>query len=77
MATAVLQLAAEQRLSLSGTAEQHLPGLLPRVRAGTRHAGNESRITPHKPLTRPSGIAGITGPPAAGDRCPPSGPPAA
>ncbi|MFG3046569.1 serine hydrolase [Streptomyces sp. NPDC048241] len=47
MATVVLQLAAEHRLSLSDTVEQHLPGLLPRLRAGTRHSGEESgRVTP-------------------------------
>ncbi|MFG3096118.1 serine hydrolase [Streptomyces sp. NPDC048202] len=54
MATVVLQLAAEHRLSLSDTVEQHLPGLLPRLRAGTRHSGEESgRVTPARPSRSP------------------------
>ncbi|MGW4289913.1 serine hydrolase domain-containing protein [Streptomyces sp. NPDC004673] len=60
VATVVLQLAAEHRLSLSDTVEQHLPGLLPRLRAGTRHSGEESRITLRDLLTHTSGIADFT-----------------
>lgn len=54
MAIVVLQLAAEQRLS--DTVEQNLPGLLPRLRAGTRHSGEESGPTPRTLPTRTSGI---------------------
>ncbi|MFG3126026.1 serine hydrolase domain-containing protein [Streptomyces sp. NPDC048201] len=65
VATVVLQLAAEHRLSLSDTVEQHLPGLLPRLRAGTRHTGEESgRVAPagpgrapHLPPTSPPATA--------------------
>ncbi|MFG2816531.1 serine hydrolase domain-containing protein [Streptomyces sp. NPDC048410] len=60
VATVVLELAAEHRLSLSDTVEQHLPGLLPRLRAGTRHSGEESRITLRDLLTHTSGIADFT-----------------
>ncbi|MFI8350915.1 serine hydrolase domain-containing protein [Streptomyces sp. NPDC085596] len=54
VATVVLQLAAENRLSLSDTVEQHLPGLLPRLSAGTRHSGEESgRVAPAGPIRSP------------------------
>ncbi|GHF29222.1 hypothetical protein E5082_01210 [Streptomyces griseoluteus] len=54
MAIVVLQLAADHRLS--DTVEQNLPGLLPRLRAGTRHSGEESGPTPRTLPTRTSGI---------------------
>ncbi|WP_202459732.1 hypothetical protein [Streptomyces sp. SID1328] len=54
MAILVLQLAVEHRLS--DTVEQSLPGLLPRLRAGTRHSGEESGPTPRTLPTRTSGI---------------------
>ncbi|MGW3336479.1 serine hydrolase domain-containing protein [Streptomyces sp. NPDC001009] len=65
VATVVLQLAAEHRLSLSDTVEQHLPGLLPRLRAGTRHTGEQSgRVTPARPGRTPHGPP-ASHPPAA------------
>ncbi|MFF9392758.1 hypothetical protein [Streptomyces griseoluteus] len=54
MAIVVLQLATEHRLS--DTIEQNLPGLLPRLRAGTRHSGEESGPTPRTLRSRTSGI---------------------
>ncbi|MGW5045022.1 hypothetical protein [Streptomyces griseoluteus] len=54
LAIVVRQAATEQRLS--GTVEQNLPGLLPRLRAGTRHSGEESGPTPRTPRSRTSGI---------------------
>ncbi|WP_130331500.1 hypothetical protein [Streptomyces sp. BK022] len=54
MAIVVLRLAAEHRLY--DTVEQNLPGLLPRLRAGTRHSGEESGPTPRTLPTRTSGI---------------------
>src|SRR5437879_2502213 len=50
IATVVLQLAAEHRLSLSDTVEQHLPGLV-------RGAGNDGRtMTLRALLTHTSGL---------------------
>ncbi|MBC9725737.1 serine hydrolase [Streptomyces sp. TRM68367] len=50
VATVVLQLAAEHRLSLSDTVEQHLPGLV-------RGAGNDGRaLTLRSLLTQTSGL---------------------
>ena len=54
MATVVLQLAAEHRLSLSDTVEQHLPGLV-------RGAGNDGRaLTLRSLLTHTSGLHDFT-----------------
>ncbi|MGW2718015.1 serine hydrolase domain-containing protein [Streptomyces sp. NPDC001492] len=54
IATVVLQLAAEHRLSLSDTVEQHLPGLV-------RGAGNDGRrITLRALLTHTSGLNDFT-----------------
>ncbi|MBN0044280.1 beta-lactamase family protein [Streptomyces actuosus] len=54
LATIVLQLAAEQRLSLSDTVEQHLPGLV-------RGAGNDGRaLTLRSLLTHTSGLYDFT-----------------
>ncbi|MFJ8335613.1 serine hydrolase domain-containing protein [Streptomyces sp. NPDC094437] len=54
IATVVLQLAAEHRLSLSDTVEQHLPGLV-------RGAGNDGRrLTLRALLTHTSGLADFT-----------------
>ncbi|MGW5618554.1 serine hydrolase domain-containing protein [Streptomyces sp. NPDC003877] len=54
IATVVLQLAAEQRLSLSDTVEQHLPGLV-------RGAGNDGRaLTLRSLLTHTSGLRDFT-----------------
>ncbi|MEU6816524.1 serine hydrolase domain-containing protein [Streptomyces sp. NPDC046860] len=64
VATVVLQLAAEQRLSLSDTVEQHLPGLLPRVHAGTRHTGEESGRIAAGPGDAPHGSPKALLPPA-------------
>ncbi|WP_330264953.1 serine hydrolase domain-containing protein [Streptomyces griseorubiginosus] len=51
IATVVLQLAAEQRLKLSDTVEQHLPGLV-------RGAGNDGRaLTLRSLLTHTSGLS--------------------
>ncbi|MGW1134119.1 hypothetical protein [Streptomyces griseoluteus] len=55
MTIVVPQLATGQRLS--DTVEQNLPGLLPRLRAGTRHSGEESGPTPR---TLPSRTSGTT-----------------
>ncbi|MFF9816912.1 serine hydrolase domain-containing protein [Streptomyces sp. NPDC014006] len=54
VATVVLQLAAEHRLSLSDTVEQHLPGLV-------RRAGNDGRaLTLRSLLTHTSGLYDFT-----------------
>ncbi|KUL24092.1 serine hydrolase domain-containing protein [Streptomyces regalis] len=54
IATVVLQLAAERRLSLSDTVEQHLPGLV-------RGAGNDGRaLTLRSLLTHTSGLHDFT-----------------
>ncbi|WP_043676960.1 serine hydrolase domain-containing protein [Streptomyces xylophagus] len=54
IATVVLQLAAEHRLSLSDTVEQHLPGLV-------RGAGNDGRaLTLRSLLTHTSGLYDFT-----------------
>ncbi|MGV9456636.1 serine hydrolase domain-containing protein [Streptomyces sp. NPDC003635] len=54
LATVVLQLAAEQRLSLSDTVERHLPGLV-------RGAGNDGRaLTLRALLTHTSGLYDFT-----------------
>ena len=54
IATVVLQLAAEHRLSLSDTAEQHLPGLV-------QGAGNDGRaLTLRSLLTHTSGLYDFT-----------------
>ncbi|GGY03058.1 serine hydrolase domain-containing protein [Streptomyces djakartensis] len=54
IATVVLQLAAERRLSLSDTVEQHLPGLV-------RGAGNDGRaLTLRSLLTHTSGLYDFT-----------------
>ncbi|MEU5364758.1 serine hydrolase domain-containing protein [Streptomyces sp. NPDC005925] len=54
IATVVLQLAAEQRLSLSDTVERHLPGLV-------RGAGNDGRaLTLRALLTHTSGLYDFT-----------------
>ncbi|MFF7792029.1 serine hydrolase, partial [Streptomyces sp. NPDC007991] len=54
IATVVLQLAAEHRLSLSDTVEQHLPGLV-------RGAGNDGRaLTLRSLLTHTSGLYDYT-----------------
>ncbi|MEU0025163.1 serine hydrolase domain-containing protein [Streptomyces sp. NPDC006335] len=54
IATVVLQLAAEQRLKLSDTVEQHLPGLV-------RGAGNDGRaLTLRALLTHTSGLHDFT-----------------
>ncbi|WP_264924872.1 serine hydrolase [Streptomyces sp. A012304] len=54
LATVVLQLAAEQRLSLSDTVERHLPGLV-------RGAGNDGRaLTLRSLLTHTSGLYDYT-----------------
>ncbi|MER8221985.1 serine hydrolase domain-containing protein [Streptomyces sp. NPDC094143] len=54
IATVVLQLAAEERLSLSDTVEQHLPGLV-------RGAGNDGRaLTLRSLLTHTSGLYDFT-----------------
>jgi D-alanyl-D-alanine carboxypeptidase len=54
IATVVLQLAAEHRLSLSDTVEQHLPGLV-------RGAGNDGRaLTLRSLLTHTSGLHDFT-----------------
>ncbi|WP_262056179.1 serine hydrolase domain-containing protein [Streptomyces sp. STR69] len=54
IATLVLQLAAEHRLSLSDTVEQHLPGLV-------RGAGNDGRaLTLRSLLTHTSGLYDFT-----------------
>ncbi|MET7680115.1 serine hydrolase domain-containing protein [Streptomyces sp. NPDC005423] len=54
IATIVLQLAAEQRLSLSDTVERHLPGLV-------RGAGNDGRaLTLRSLLTHTSGLYDFT-----------------
>jgi D-alanyl-D-alanine carboxypeptidase len=54
VATVVLQLAAEHRLSLSDTVEQHLPGLV-------RGAGNDGRaLTLRSLLTHTSGLYDFT-----------------
>ncbi|MFE1247624.1 serine hydrolase domain-containing protein [Streptomyces sp. NPDC058735] len=54
VATVVLQLAAERRLSLSDTVEQHLPGLV-------RGAGNDGRaLTLRSLLTHTSGLYDFT-----------------
>ncbi|MFJ4034236.1 hypothetical protein [Streptomyces griseoluteus] len=55
VAIVVLQLATEHR-RLSDTVEQNLPGLLPRLRAGTRHSGEESGPAPRTLRSRTSGI---------------------
>ncbi|WP_055493224.1 serine hydrolase [Streptomyces sp. TP-A0356] len=55
IATVVLQLAAEHRLSLSDSVEDHLPGLV-------RGAGNDGRaLTLRALLTHTSGLADFTG----------------
>ncbi|MEU8585507.1 serine hydrolase domain-containing protein [Streptomyces sp. NPDC048664] len=62
IATVVLQLAAEHRLSLSDTVEEHLPGLV-------RGAGNDGRLlTLRQLLTQTSGLADFTA--ATGGRIP-------
>ncbi|MCI3239670.1 MULTISPECIES: serine hydrolase domain-containing protein [Streptomyces] len=54
VATVILQLAAQQRLSLSDTVEQHLPGLV-------RGAGNDGRaLTLRSLLTHTSGLYDFT-----------------
>ncbi|MET7489414.1 serine hydrolase domain-containing protein [Streptomyces sp. NPDC005538] len=54
IATVILQLAAEHRLSLSDTVEQHLPGLV-------RGAGNDGRaLTLRSLLTHTSGLYDFT-----------------
>lgn len=60
-ALVALPLTPNTGLSLSGTAGRDLPGLLPRLRAGTRHSGGESGPTRRTFPTRTSGITDRAG----------------